>query len=97
MRVKQENGDLLSDLVAQILVVTSHGQSGMVSVINRDGPRSLHKRLRDALCEDIRRGKYRPGQAIPSERVLCETWGVSRTTVRLAGHRATVFRSRSGY
>jgi LacI family transcriptional regulator len=40
--------------------------------------------LATALRDAIRRGDFAPNQAIPSERQLCETYGVSRTTVRRA-------------
>jgi GntR family transcriptional regulator len=42
----------------------------------------LHRQLGAALSGDIRRGRFRPGEQIPSEREICETYGVSRTTVR---------------
>lgn len=42
----------------------------------------LHKKLNDALLEEILQMKA--GQKIPSERQLCEIYGVSRTTVRNA-------------
>src|SRR3990170_4121224 len=42
----------------------------------------LHRQLGAALAGDIRKGRFRPGQQIPSEREICEAYGVSRTTVR---------------
>jgi len=42
----------------------------------------LHRQLQEALRRELASGRYRPGDRIPSERVLCETYGVSRTTVR---------------
>ncbi|GAA1933531.1 FadR/GntR family transcriptional regulator [Nocardioides marmoribigeumensis] len=40
--------------------------------------------VREQLLAAIQRGDYGPGAAIPSERVLCETFGVSRVSVREA-------------
>lgn len=42
----------------------------------------LHQQLNDALLEEILQMK--PGEKIPSERQLCDIYGVSRTTVRNA-------------
>jgi GntR family transcriptional regulator len=42
----------------------------------------LHTQLGAALARDIRMGRFPPGQQIPSEREICEAYGVSRTTVR---------------
>lgn len=40
--------------------------------------------VREQLLAAIERGDYPPGSALPSERVLCETFGVSRVSVRQA-------------
>ncbi len=45
-------------------------------------PVPLHHQLKAAIARDVRGGRYRPGDRIPSERALCEAYGVSRTTVR---------------
>lgn len=47
--------------------------------------------VREQLLAAIERGDYPPGSALPSERVLCETFGVSRVSVReaLAGLEST--------
>lgn len=42
----------------------------------------LHRQLGSALARDIRKGRFRPGEQIPSERAICDAYGVSRTTVR---------------
>lgn len=42
----------------------------------------LHRQLGALLARHIRSGRFRPGERIPSEREICETYGVSRTTVR---------------
>lgn len=44
----------------------------------------LHRRLREALLAPIRAGAWAPGARIASERELCESHGVSRTTARRA-------------
>lgn len=40
--------------------------------------------VREQLLAAIERGDYPPGSALPSERALCETFGVSRVSVREA-------------
>lgn len=42
----------------------------------------LHCQLGAALAREVRTGRFRPGQQIPSEREICEAYGVSRATVR---------------
>jgi GntR family transcriptional regulator len=44
----------------------------------------LHVQLRDALVEQIRSGVLPAGTRIPSERELCRSYNVSRTTTRRA-------------
>lgn len=46
--------------------------------------RPLYAQLADALRSAIQRGEFQPGQRLPSERELEETYGVSRATVKLA-------------
>ncbi|MGH8908853.1 MAG: GntR family transcriptional regulator [Egibacteraceae bacterium] len=46
--------------------------------------RSLYAQLADVLRSAIQRGELQPGQRLPSERELEETYGVSRATVKLA-------------
>ncbi|MGI6229972.1 MAG: GntR family transcriptional regulator [Tractidigestivibacter sp.] len=53
-----------------------------MSPISRKQP--LYDQLVDLLREKIENGEYGPGDLLPSERELCETYGLSRTTVRLA-------------
>lgn len=52
--------------------------------IDRDSPVPLHQQCRQLLVAQIRRGGLKPGDALPPERALCESYGLSRTTVRLA-------------
>jgi DNA-binding FadR family transcriptional regulator len=40
--------------------------------------------VREQLLAAIQRGDYAPGDLLPSERVLCETFGISRVSVREA-------------
>jgi DNA-binding FadR family transcriptional regulator len=42
------------------------------------------QQVREQLLNAIQNGDYLPGAALPSERVLCETFGVSRVSVREA-------------
>ena len=44
----------------------------------------LYLQLRDILASRITEGSLEPGDALPSERQLCEHFGLSRTTVREA-------------
>lgn len=46
----------------------------------------LHRQLGAALVRAIRSGEIPPGERIPSEREICVTYGVSRTTVRQTIH-----------
>ncbi|MGC8826398.1 MAG: GntR family transcriptional regulator [Anaerolineae bacterium] len=52
--------------------------------LQRSGSTPLHLQLKTALAAQIAQGHLRPGQRLPSERQLCEMFGVSRTTVRRA-------------
>ncbi|MEV7264725.1 GntR family transcriptional regulator [Micromonospora aurantiaca] len=44
----------------------------------------LYRQLADLLAQQIERGTLRPGQPLPSELHLQQTYGVSRGTVRMA-------------
>lgn len=46
--------------------------------------RTLAQEVRDRLLEAVRSGALLPGAAVPSERSLCEDFGVARTSVREA-------------
>jgi len=53
----------------------------------RFGPierQTVSEGIRDALLESIRSGALPPGSRLPSERSLCEEFGVARTSVREA-------------
>ncbi|WFE67340.1 GntR family transcriptional regulator [Micromonospora sp. WMMD714] len=44
----------------------------------------LYRQLADRLAREIEEGKLRPGQPLPSELHLQQTYGVARGTVRMA-------------
>jgi GntR family transcriptional repressor for pyruvate dehydrogenase complex len=46
--------------------------------------RTVSEEVREALVESIRNGALRPGAQLPSERELCDQFGVARTSVREA-------------
>jgi GntR family transcriptional regulator len=46
----------------------------------------LYRRIEKDLLTQIVEGRLEPGQAIPAERELCDSYGVSRITVRHAIH-----------
>lgn len=62
------------------MAAKSNGSPGFTTV-RRVSPT---QQVRDQLLSAIQRGDYAPGAPIPSERVLCETFGVSRVSVREA-------------
>ena len=45
---------------------------------------TVAEQVRDQLMDSIRSGQFEPGSRMPSERQLCEEFGVARTTVREA-------------
>ncbi len=45
---------------------------------------TVSQQVRDRLVASIRVGDFAPGQPLPSERVLCDEFGVARTSVREA-------------
>ena len=46
--------------------------------------KTLHHQVADEMRRSIQRGRWLPGTQIPTEDTLCQTYGVSRPTVRLA-------------
>lgn len=54
----------------------------MGSLDRHSGP--LYRRVADDISDQIRSGKLRPGDKLPSERALCELYQVSQITVRRA-------------
>ncbi len=53
-------------------------------MLERQAPVPLYYQLELQLREDIESGKYRPGERLPTEKVLQELYGVSRVTIRTA-------------
>lgn len=53
-------------------------------MINRNHPLPLYYQLMQELRRRIEEGRWKPGDLIPSERELSETYGISRMTVRQA-------------
>jgi GntR family transcriptional regulator len=52
--------------------------------IDKDVPIPYHYQLRELLRDEIAAGRWEVGERLPSERELCETFNLSRTTVREA-------------
>ncbi|TBL75730.1 GntR family transcriptional regulator [Paenibacillus thalictri] len=53
-------------------------------MLDRNTQIPLYEQLKNAIAQQINEGKLEPDQQIPSERELCEAYGVSRITVRQA-------------
>lgn len=53
-------------------------------MLDRNGPKPLYQQVKEHLIRRIREGEYAVHRKIPSERHLCEQFGVSRITVRQA-------------
>lgn len=56
----------------------------VVSAQRLSRPRSFASKVAEALRSEIQGGTFRPGDRLPTEQVLSETFGVSRTVVREA-------------
>lgn len=52
--------------------------------VSKDNMLPLHYQLKEILQEMIENGDFKPGDAIPTEREICEIQGVSRMTVNKA-------------
>jgi DNA-binding transcriptional regulator YhcF (GntR family) len=52
--------------------------------IDKEVPVPYHYQLRELLRDEIAAGRWEVGERLPSERELCETFNLSRTTVREA-------------
>jgi GntR family transcriptional regulator len=55
-----------------------------MNTIYRNSPVPRYHQLKEILREKIRAGELKPGDLIPSERELSETYGISRMTARQA-------------
>jgi len=53
-------------------------------MLDRSSPVPLYYQLSETLMSQITAGDFKPGDAIPTERELIESYGVSRITVRTA-------------
>lgn len=53
-------------------------------LLDRNNSIPLYEQLKNLISAQIKKGELKPGQQIPSERELCETYQVSRITVRQA-------------
>ena len=56
----------------------------MDSMINADKGIPPYLQVKQILMDGVRGGKFKPGNAIPSERELAEKFGLNRLTVRRA-------------
>ena len=53
-------------------------------IVDKDSPFTLYYQLREKLAKKIASREWKPGEKIPTEAELCETYSVSRITVRKA-------------
>ena len=60
------------------------GPAAKLPLIDRDGGRPVFDQLAELLRQQILAGLYRPGERLPSESMLVETYQVSKLTVRRA-------------
>ena len=54
------------------------------AAFSKEVPVALYYQLKESLLQKIQDETWKPGQKIPTERELCEMYGVSRITVRKA-------------
>ena len=54
------------------------------SDIDKSLPIPYHYQLRELLRDEVASGRWEVGERLPSERELCETFNLSRTTIREA-------------
>lgn len=55
---------------------------GGIFMLDRTSSIPLHKQIEDLIRSNIYKSTWKPGQMIPSENELCQTYGISRMTVR---------------
>lgn len=53
-------------------------------MLNQNSATPLYLQLCDLILSEIKNGKYKEGEKIPSELELCEQYNLSRTTIRAA-------------
>lgn len=56
----------------------------MMTTIDRESPIPLYYQLKQLIVEKLDSGEWKPGDLVPSEQELQDTYGLSRTTVRQA-------------
>ncbi|MHB9922001.1 GntR family transcriptional regulator [Clostridium botulinum] len=56
----------------------------MMKIVSKKNPIPLHYQIKEILQEMIENEELKPGDAVPTERELCEIQGVSRMTVNKA-------------
>lgn len=61
-----------------------HDQDGDTRAVYRNSPVPRYYQLKEILRERVRSGEWKPGDLIPSERELSETYNLSRMTARQA-------------
>jgi GntR family transcriptional regulator len=66
-----------------IPVMTSNGNAA-AGPLDKESGVPLHVQLKTVLCQQITSGRFPAHARLPSERELCEQYGVSRITVRRA-------------
>src|SRR5690348_17809161 len=69
---------------ALVAHVPSHRRSGPMNTIFRNSPVPRYHQLKEILRERVRSGEWQPGDLIPSERELSESYSISRMTARQA-------------
>lgn len=52
--------------------------------LDKNSPQPIYQQIADALAGLIRAGSLQPGSLLPAERILCETFEISRMTLREA-------------
>lgn len=62
----------------------NHVERGLKRMIDHTTPTPLYKQLKGKIITAIENGQLKPDERIPSERELCNTYNVSRITVRQA-------------
>ncbi len=53
-------------------------------MLNNGSSKPLYIQLKQIIADDIKKGVYSPSVKLPTENELCETYNVSRITVRKA-------------
>jgi hypothetical protein len=62
----------------------SAGAAGPARPIDRSSPVPYYYQLQEILKEEIERGRWGPGDMLPSEAEICALFGISRTAIRKA-------------